>query len=60
MGVAVCRAAPPLPPKKRYLAWQCAHEEPATEQSLGCRPIRVCDEDEEVTDMGHVAGENQS
>ena len=26
------RAAPPLPPKKRYLAWQCAHEEPATEQ----------------------------
>ena len=54
------RAAPPLPPKKRYLAWQCAHEEPATEQSLGCRPIRVCDEDEEVTDMGHVAGGNQS
>merc|ERR1712185_388994 len=39
-----------------------AHEEPATEQSLGCRPIRVCDEDEEVTDMdmGHVAGEDQS
>ena len=28
--------------------------------ALGCRPIRVCGDEEEATDMGHVAGEDQS
>ena len=31
---------------------------PLREEELGCRPIRVCGEDEEPMDMGEVAGED--
>ena len=31
---------------------------PLREEELGCRPIRVCGEDEEPMDMGQVAGED--